>query len=412
MFSGVDDSIPTAKFDQVAETNRQSRNLGPALVRLISTDVRMIMGKHGSSGVTNTTPAGVTTGLAETPGYLMSVSPTNLGTLNNGKPGDVIVGIFKVLHESFDGDQYNNEKYFMVTNGLSDGSGTAAQTQQQIRLTFDMGSSGITSIQRLSRNTGTVEIIPLTADGNGGYYVDIVLDGGTGDLFKYNTGAPFVGIEEAENQAPSLVVSPETLFVAKEAGTATFIVSNGGSGTMAWTSGLTSSSPWLTVTSGTSGTDSGSIVVSFSENKASQSRTATLQITASGANGSPRFVTLVQSAAELIPGDANLDGAVDVGDLGILAANYGGANKTWAQGDFNGDKLVDVGDLGILAAHYGTNASNADWSSDYAKVFGPIAMDTEVSEDADSTSALCSGLGLPLIVGLTVMGLMLVKLEE
>jgi hypothetical protein len=54
------------------------------------------------------------------------------------------------------------------------------------------------------------------------------------------------------------------------------------------------------------------------------------------------------------PGDANFDGKVDVGDLGILAANYGeigGIN--WANGDFNSDGRVDVGDLGILAANYG-----------------------------------------------------------
>lgn len=114
--------------------------------------------------------------------------------------------------------------------------------------------------------------------------------------------------------------------------------------------------------------------------------------------------------ATLIPGDANGDRMVDVGDLGILAANYGGSGKTWAQGDFNGDGLVDVGDLGILAAHYGEGVSAAlDFNADYAKAFG-----TTVAEDdsAKDSSSICSGLGLPLIAGLALMGLMLVKLEE
>jgi hypothetical protein len=115
------------------------------------------------------------------------------------------------------------------------------------------------------------------------------------------------------------------------------------------------------------------------------------------------------NAVTTIPGDANLDGSVDVGDLGILAANYGGTGKTWAQGDFNGDGAVDVGDLGILAANYGTNASSADWSADYAQAFGTAVAD---DDDADTDSSLCSGLGLPLIVGLVLMSLMLVKLEE
>ena len=53
------------------------------------------------------------------------------------------------------------------------------------------------------------------------------------------------------------------------------------------------------------------------------------------------------------PGDANLDGRVDVLDLAILAANYrkhvtGG----WTQADFNNDGVVDVQDLAILAANY------------------------------------------------------------
>jgi hypothetical protein len=109
-------------------------------------------------------------------------------------------------------------------------------------------------------------------------------------------------------------------------------------------------------------------------------------------------------------GDANYDGKVDVGDLGILAANYGGTGKNWGLGDFSGDGAVDVGDLGILAANYGTNASGADFDTDYAKVFGAAAT-TEDSEE-ETTSSICSELGLSLIAGLALMGLMLIKLEE
>ncbi len=57
------------------------------------------------------------------------------------------------------------------------------------------------------------------------------------------------------------------------------------------------------------------------------------------------------------PGDANADGAVGVGDLGILASNYGTVGEAqWATGDFNLDACVGVGDLGILASHYGYQA--------------------------------------------------------
>ena len=114
----------------------------------------------------------------------------------------------------------------------------------------------------------------------------------------------------------------------------------------------------------------------------------------------------------LLSGDANLDDKVDVGDLGILAANYGGTGKHWTQGDFNNDGKVDVGDLGILAANYGTNASGADYYADYAKVFGQAADDADDTTEDESVSSVCSGLGLPLIVGLLLAGLTLVKLDE
>ena len=48
------------------------------------------------------------------------------------------------------------------------------------------------------------------------------------------------------------------------------------------------------------------------------------------------------------PGDANGDGLVDVGDLGILGTNYGKVSgATWATADFTGDGAVDVGDLAV-----------------------------------------------------------------
>ncbi len=56
---------------------------------------------------------------------------------------------------------------------------------------------------------------------------------------------------------------------------------------------------------------------------------------------------------EIHPGDATLDDSVDVGDLGVLAANYGLSGKAWIHGDFTGDGIVNVGDLGVLAANYG-----------------------------------------------------------
>ena len=61
---------------------------------------------------------------------------------------------------------------------------------------------------------------------------------------------------------------------------------------------------------------------------------------------------------QTLSGDANGDGMVDVGDLGILGANYGAASGAgWTRGDFTGDGAVDVGDLGVLGAQYGQGVS-------------------------------------------------------
>jgi len=59
-----------------------------------------------------------------------------------------------------------------------------------------------------------------------------------------------------------------------------------------------------------------------------------------------------------VPGDANFDGQVSVGDVGILASNFGlNSGATWLQGDFNGDGRVSVGDVGVLASNFGQSAA-------------------------------------------------------
>jgi hypothetical protein len=59
-----------------------------------------------------------------------------------------------------------------------------------------------------------------------------------------------------------------------------------------------------------------------------------------------------------LPGDANGDGRVDVGDLGQLAGNWGfSSGEPLLGGDFNADGLVDVSDLGTLASMWGASIS-------------------------------------------------------
>ncbi|MEM1013073.1 MAG: M14 family zinc carboxypeptidase [Planctomycetota bacterium] len=54
-----------------------------------------------------------------------------------------------------------------------------------------------------------------------------------------------------------------------------------------------------------------------------------------------------------LAGDADRDRDVDLSDFGILRANFGKLNASFADGDFNYDGNVDLSDFGILRAGFG-----------------------------------------------------------
>lgn len=137
-----------------------------------------------------------------------------------------------------------------------------------------------------------------------------------------------------------------------------------------------------------------------------------VRITASPDGGTPEIDAIV-AVAPRVPGDANLDGVVDVGDLGILAANYGSDLAGWNMGDFTGDGCVDVGDLGVLAANYGHGVNHRiDFSTDHAKVFGTAqTVDDSHTPFNETQNGMCSIPGLPILVTFFVAGLMLMKLD-
>jgi hypothetical protein len=121
-----------------------------------------------------------------------------------------------------------------------------------------------------------------------------------------------------------LVISPTSQSVAKDAGTTTFSVSNTGTGTMPWTAAVTSGGSWLRITSGASGTDSGTITCGYDANTGTDSRTGTIRVTASGASGSPVDVTVTQA----------------VSGTGDCISDWLSQNP--AQGSISGQELSDI----------------------------------------------------------------------
>ena len=196
LFKGPGDHTPKDAFRQIAKINHESLNLGPALVRLKSTDVRIILGQHrGADGkaVDNTRPIDVEVwkfGVNDP--YLRGYTIENIGSKNDQLKGDVVMGWFKPLQDA----DHPDEIYMMVTNALTDRNAAGPSCRQRITLNFHFKDSGVKSIQRLSRTSGKVEDVPVKAieKDPGRYVMTLELDGGPGDLFKFGTGAPFVGV--------------------------------------------------------------------------------------------------------------------------------------------------------------------------------------------------------------------------
>jgi hypothetical protein len=89
-------------------------------------------------------------------------------------------------------------------------------------------------------------------------------------------------------------------------------------------------------------------------------------------------------------GDANLNGAVNLDDFNILAANFGQSGANWQQGDFNGDGRVSLDDFNLLAANFGATAgpngpTAQDWGALGAAVPEPAGLLTLLTVAALST---------------------------
>jgi hypothetical protein len=70
----------------------------------------------------------------------------------------------------------------------------------------------------------------------------------------------------------------------------------------------------------------------------------------------------------LLDGDADINGIVDVADLGILASNWQINVDRWSLADFDFNGLVDVADLGLLASNWQQSASGVSLGEALAAV--------------------------------------------
>jgi len=128
--------------------------------------------------------------------------------------------------------------------------------------------------------------------------------------------------------------------VFSQSGTTEVGVSNSGEGTLNWTA--ISSSSWLNVIQGSTGTDAGTVSISYDANSG-EPRTGTVTISSDGATNSPFTVEIRQDKIGGIMGDIDNNNAVDLADaIMALRVLAGITDLKVVIADVNGDNRIGL----------------------------------------------------------------------
>ncbi|HHW01106.1 MAG TPA: hypothetical protein GXX36_16345 [Clostridiaceae bacterium] len=222
------DGNPTKFYHWYAQLGKEVKNLGSHLVRLYSSDARFLPGKHMENGnvVENKMPDYISRFEAKADYNISNITVTNMGTQNDGLPGDVIVGYFDILpgvDRSF--FTSSSPKYFMVVNGLHTGNGLRPEqqngmcgdTQQKITITFDFSTGGDPAkLRKVNRETGAIENVDLSHVAGSVYELELVLGGGEGELFYFEYEGEYPEPVQMPEPAPAAVPAPLEQRMAQE----------------------------------------------------------------------------------------------------------------------------------------------------------------------------------------------------
>jgi hypothetical protein len=201
--------------------------------------------------------------------------------------------------------------YTLENTGGTTIAWTAAKTQTWTTLSAVSGS--------LNPGASVMVTVSIAAGANAlasGTYNDTVsftnMTNGAGDATR--------PVSLTVSASPVLSVSPENRDVGVATGTTTFDVSNAGVGTMVWTAAVIAGGEWLFIQSGGSGTDGGTVTVSFTANQTAWPRQGIVRISATGAAGSPKYVSVDQASGSVSLG---LSGQRLVEGAWIIQREYG-----------------------------------------------------------------------------------------
>ncbi|MEZ4397939.1 MAG: BACON domain-containing carbohydrate-binding protein, partial [Candidatus Krumholzibacteriia bacterium] len=185
-------------------------------------------------------------------------------------------------------------------------------------------------------------------------------------------GSPkVVTVEQAGSDMPVLSVTPENQIVGATSGSTTFTVQNEGSGTMNWSQSDNAS--WLTVSPSSGSLDAGqsaTLTATYQANSGCNQRVGTITVTAAGAQGSPKSVTVTQAPGgspvlSVTPNNRNVPSSS--GSTTFTVKNDGCGTMSWTASD-NASWLtvsppsgsLNAGQSATLTASYGPSSGCDD----------------------------------------------------
>jgi len=119
----------------------------------------------------------------------------------------------------------------------------------------------------------------------------------------------------------------------------------------------------------------------------------------------------VVTITDALPGDCNLDGAVNISDFNILQSHFnepqssnGGQPFTWAQGDFNGDGNVNISDFNIMGTEFNQGAAGTGPLDGDAGPLEQFAIENNDVAGFEAATGLTIAVPEPASLGLLAVG--------
>jgi hypothetical protein len=167
---------------------------------------------------------------------------------------------------------------------------------------------------------------------------------------------------------PVLSVTPAAITADAEGEELVIQVQNTGTGTFDWTASVLTGHAFASITSGNTGTDDGTFVVTVLENASAMQRSATISVGAPGALNSPAIITITQQAGvpllQVTP-SSQLIGSV-AGTASLQVDNGGTGSMNWTAAVIEGGAFASITtgssgtDAGLISLAFQSNTTMAN----------------------------------------------------